>query len=132
MPPSTGIHGVHDGTARGRTPREHSNPAHVGNEAVGGQTSCQPDRNGLRMRPDLGLRRVELALEGSGMDWTHLRPNFFMQIFCAGPHFAQISRLRQIRLPAGDAAISFIDARDVAAVAAKCMSSQATTHRPTH
>ncbi len=76
---------------------------------------------GCEMRSDFGLRRVELALEGSGMDWTHLRPNFFMQILCYGPHFAQISRLRQIRLPAGDAAISFIDARDVAAVAAKCV-----------
>lgn len=76
---------------------------------------------GCEMRPDFGLRRVELALEGSGMAWTHLRPNFFMQILCAEPHFAQVSRLRQIRLPAGDAAISFIDAQDVAAVAAKCI-----------
>ncbi len=76
---------------------------------------------GCDKRPDFGLRRVELALETSGMAWTHLRPNFFMQIFYTGPHFAQISRLRQIRLPAGDAAISFIDAQDVAAVAAKCI-----------
>lgn len=76
---------------------------------------------GCEMRPDFGLRRVELALEASGLAWTHLRPNFFMQIFCSGPHFAQISRLRQIRLPAANAAVSFIDARDVAAVAAKCI-----------
>ncbi len=76
---------------------------------------------GCEMRPDFGLRRVELALEQSSIAWTHLRPNFFMQILCSGPHFAQISRFRQIRLPAGDAAISFIDARDVAAVAAQCI-----------
>jgi uncharacterized protein YbjT (DUF2867 family) len=76
---------------------------------------------GCEARPDFGLRRVELALEDSGMEFTHLRPNFFMQIFCSGPHFAQIARLRQIRLPAGDAAISFIDAEDLAAVAATCI-----------
>jgi len=76
---------------------------------------------GCDMRPDFGLRKVELALESSGMGYTHIRPNFFMQIFCVGPHFAQISRLRQVRLPAGDARISFIDARDVAAVAARCI-----------
>jgi len=76
---------------------------------------------GCELRPDFGLRKVELALEASGLGYTHLRPNFFMQIFCAGPHFAQISRLRQIRLPAADARISFIDARDVAAIAAQCI-----------
>jgi uncharacterized protein YbjT (DUF2867 family) len=76
---------------------------------------------GCEVRPDFGLRRVELALEASGMAWTHLRPNFFMQIFCSGPHFTQLSRLRQVRLPAGDAGISFIDAEDIAAVAARCI-----------
>jgi len=76
---------------------------------------------GCELRPGFGLRQVELALENSGMHFTHLRPNFFMQIFCSGPHFAQLFRLRQLRLPAADARISFIDSRDVAAVAAKCI-----------
>ena len=70
---------------------------------------------GCELRPGFGLRQVELALENSGMHFTHLRPNFFMQIFCSGPHFAQLFRLRQLRLPAADARISFIDSRDVAA-----------------
>ena len=84
---------------------------------------------GTELRPDFGLRQVELSLENSGMKWTHLRPNFFMQIFCSGPHFAQLFRLRQLRLPAADARISFIDSRDIAAVAAKCILEQDDENR---
>ncbi len=76
---------------------------------------------GTELRPDFGLRKVELALEASGLGFTHLRPNFFMQIFAAGPHHTQIMRRRQIRLPAADARISFIDVEDIAQVAAKCL-----------
>ena len=76
---------------------------------------------GTELRPDFGLRKVELALEASGLGFTHLRPNFFMQIFTAGPHHRQIKLQRQIRLPAADARISFIDVEDIAQVAAKCL-----------
>jgi uncharacterized protein YbjT (DUF2867 family) len=76
---------------------------------------------GTNLRPDFGLRKVELALEASGLGFTHLRPNFFMQIFAAGPHHTQIMLQRQIRLPAADAGISFIDVEDIAQVAAKCL-----------
>jgi uncharacterized protein YbjT (DUF2867 family) len=76
---------------------------------------------GCEVRPDFGLRKVELALEGSGLAFTHLRPNFFMQIFTSGLHRAQIMMRRQIRLPAADACISFIDVQDIAEVAARCL-----------
>ena len=76
---------------------------------------------GCEVRPDLGLRKVELALEASGLAFTHLRPNFFMQIFTSGLHRAQIMMRRQIRLPAEDACISFIDVQDIAEVAASCL-----------
>jgi uncharacterized protein YbjT (DUF2867 family) len=76
---------------------------------------------GAEQRPDFGLRKVELALEASGLGFTHLRPNFFMQIFASGPHHAQIMSRRQIRLPAGNARISFIDAKDIAAIAKACL-----------
>lgn len=65
-----------------------------------------------------GLRKVELYLEGSGLAFTHLRPNFFMQLFSGPPLLEQIRARREIRVAAGDARISFIDARDIAAVAA--------------
>ena len=78
-----------------------------------------------RWEPSFGLisalRKVELALEASGLNFTHLRPNFFMQIFASGPHHAQIMASRQIRLPAADARISFIDVHDIAAVAQECL-----------
>jgi uncharacterized protein YbjT (DUF2867 family) len=82
---------------------------------------------GTELRPDFGLRKVELALEASGLSFTHLRPNFFMQIFAAGPHYAQIMARRQIRLPAADARISFIDVKDIAEVATQCLLDD--THR---
>lgn len=72
---------------------------------------------GTEMRPDFGLHAVEKALEASGLAFTHLRPNFFMQLFTSGLALSQIKNLRQIRVPAGDAALSFIDVNDIADVA---------------
>jgi uncharacterized protein YbjT (DUF2867 family) len=63
------------------------------------------------------LRAVELALEDSGMAFTHLRPNFFMQIFSTGPLLAGIRAGGAIRVPAAGATLSFVDARDIASVA---------------
>src|SRR5512140_27951 len=36
---------------------------------------------GAETRDDFALRKIELMLERSGMEWTHLRRNWFMQIF---------------------------------------------------
>jgi uncharacterized protein YbjT (DUF2867 family) len=63
-------------------------------------------------------RAVEKALEASGMGWTFLRPNNFMDNFLGYyPPDAQ----GNIVLPWGSGACSFIDARDVAAVAAAAL-----------
>ena len=72
----------------------------------------------------VALRRIELHLERSGIGFTHLRPNFFAQIFSTGPLLASIRATGVIALPAADAKISFVDALDVAevAVAALCQS----------
>ncbi len=74
------------------------------------------------------LRRIELALEDSGMAFTHLRPNFFMQIFSTPPLQLAV-RGGALRLPAGDAKLSFIDARDIAAVAEVALTSPAHRDR---
>jgi len=66
-------------------------------------------------------RAVEEEIERSGLGWTHLRPNWFMQ-----------NELAQASAVARDAAffapdvteVSMIDARDVAAVAARVLSSE--------
>lgn len=58
-------------------------------------------------------REIEVAIEKSGIPHTFLRPNGFMQNM-AGSWGATISRDGKFYLPTGDAAVSWIDARDVA------------------
>jgi uncharacterized protein YbjT (DUF2867 family) len=62
------------------------------------------------------LRILEKYIEASGIAYTHLRPNWFMQNFDSGPMFADIKATGALHLPADDASISFIDVRDVATV----------------
>lgn len=69
---------------------------------------------GAEQREDFGLRKVERALEASGMAWTHLRPNWFFQVFDAPPLGPALRATGTIAIPAGDAKISYVDARDVA------------------
>lgn len=76
---------------------------------------------GAELRPTFGLRLLELALEGSGLAWTHLRPNWFMQIFDVPPLGPILRTTGRLALPAGDARVSFVDARDVSAVAAAAL-----------
>jgi len=58
----------------------------------------------------------EKELEASGLDYTHLQPNGFLQNLLAfGPAIATQGSFFQ---PAADAKISNVDARDIAAVAA--------------
>lgn len=62
------------------------------------------------------LRILEKYIEASGIAYTHLRPNWFMQNLNSGPMFADIKATGALHLPAADARISFIDVRDIAAV----------------
>lgn len=65
-------------------------------------------------------RQVEKAIEASGLAWTFLRPNGFMQN--AGNYFAgTIKAQGAFYLPTGDARLSQVDVRDVAAVAAAAL-----------
>lgn len=59
----------------------------------------------------------ERAVRASGKEWTILHPNWFFQNFGTG--FAPALRERGVlQLPAGDGAVSFVDTRDIAEVAA--------------
>jgi uncharacterized protein YbjT (DUF2867 family) len=76
---------------------------------------------GANASDELPLRRAELALERSGLAWNVIRPNWFMQnlhTFWLGGIRAQ----GQILLPVGKGKGSFIDSRDIAAVAAQLLS----------
>ena len=61
--------------------------------------------------------RSEEAIKASGLPYTFLRPNYFMQNF-ANLDADTIKREGRLYAPAGDARVSFIDVRDIAAVAA--------------
>lgn len=63
------------------------------------------------------MRKAELALERSGVAWNVIRPNWFMQNFHTF-WLHGITHHNAVQLPVGDARTSFIDARDIAAVAA--------------
>lgn len=58
----------------------------------------------------------EEELKASGLRWTMLRPNFFMQNLLGSAQ--TISGQGVFYQPVGDAVASFVDARDIAAVAA--------------
>jgi uncharacterized protein YbjT (DUF2867 family) len=74
------------------------------------------------------FRRAEIELEKSGLAYNIIRPNWFMQNF----NTFWIQGIREhgkIQLPAGTAKVSFIDARDIAAVAAKLLTSDDLNNR---
>jgi uncharacterized protein YbjT (DUF2867 family) len=65
-------------------------------------------------------REVEKAIEASGLDWTFLRPNSFMQntvTFMSQP----IKTQSAFYTAADDARIGHVDVRDIAAVAVKAL-----------
>lgn len=65
-------------------------------------------------------REIEKAIEASGLGWTFLRPNGFMQN-TATFQAASIRNMSAFHTAAGDGLISFVDVRDIAAVAVKTL-----------
>jgi uncharacterized protein YbjT (DUF2867 family) len=78
---------------------------------------------GAERNPLLPHRRIEKALERSGLAWTHLRPNDWMQNF-ATVHRDDIRTRGEIWAPAGKGRASFVDARDVAEAAAAVLTEE--------
>ncbi|MAF90241.1 MAG: nucleoside-diphosphate sugar epimerase [Bdellovibrionaceae bacterium] len=66
------------------------------------------------------FRRAELELIQSGMDYNIIRPNWFFQNFNTF-WLHDLLEERKIKLPAGDAKVSFIDSRDISSVAVKLL-----------
>jgi uncharacterized protein YbjT (DUF2867 family) len=65
-------------------------------------------------------RAVERHLESSGLDWVLLRSSYFMQNF-TDVHRDDVRLRSEIFVPAGRGRTSFVDVRDVAAVAVKAL-----------
>jgi uncharacterized protein YbjT (DUF2867 family) len=107
-------------------------PGHVNQDALLGPVFEQARAAGvskLVMMSAMGadadesapLRIAERHLERSGLAWNVIRPNWFMQNF--NTFWIQgILTQSTIFLPVGQAQGSFIDARDIAAVAAELLS----------
>ncbi len=62
----------------------------------------------------------EQQLEESGIAFTHLRPHWVMQNFLPSSSATPVVD-GKIRLPAGDGHVSFVDARDIAAVGVEAL-----------
>ena len=75
---------------------------------------------GAARNPLLPHHGIEKLLEASGLAWTHLRPNDFMQNL-ATVHRVDIRDRGEIWAPAGWGRTSFVDARDVAEAAARTL-----------
>lgn len=73
---------------------------------------------------DVGImrqhRRAEKTIEESGIPYTFLRPNEFMQNFI-NLHGHSIKNNNVFYIPAQDAKVSIVDVRDIAAVAVKAL-----------
>src|SRR5262249_8778302 len=61
---------------------------------------------------------VEAALTNSAVGWTFVRPNLILQAYIP---FAPAIAQGALQAPIGDAAVSVVDARDIAAVAAAAL-----------
>lgn len=66
------------------------------------------------------LKAAEQAVRASGLDWTILRPDWFSQNFSEGP-WAPGVLAGTLSLPAGEGRTPFIDAEDIAEVAAAAL-----------
>lgn len=76
------------------------------------------------------FRQEEKMVEVSGFDWTFLRPNWFWQNFSEGDLFLPSIMTRdEIKAPAAEGAVSFVDTGDIAAVAVAAMTEPGHTGR---
>lgn len=69
---------------------------------------------------DTPLRQIEQHIEATDLQWTFLRPNWFLQNYST-TNAQSIREQGAIYEPAGDAKTSFVDARDIAAVAVQAL-----------
>jgi uncharacterized protein YbjT (DUF2867 family) len=79
--------------------------------------------------PDNPLRRIERAVESSGVPYTFVRPGAFMQNFSEGLRWREtfvedIRERDEIVSPGGDGVVSYVSTEDVAAVAAIALTEQ--------
>lgn len=86
---------------------------------------------GAEQEPGIQLgrwhREVEHYLEQSGLAYTLLRPTAFMQNFTQY-YSAPIRQEGRFYMPLGDGKVSYVDARDIASVAATVLTDESEQH----
>lgn len=80
---------------------------------------------GVNRAPDLALHRLEQHLAGLGVSDTALRPNLYMQNLSSGLVLDSIRQEGRIEVCAPTGRVSFVDAADVARVAARALTQNA-------
>lgn len=83
---------------------------------------------GADKNPLLPHRRVERHLEASDATYTFLRASYFMQNL-SEIHAPEIRERDEVFVPAGAGAVSFVDTRDIGAVAAVTMTQDGHENR---
>jgi uncharacterized protein YbjT (DUF2867 family) len=90
---------------------------------------------GANLEADVGTmrlhRQVEEIIEQSGIPFTFLRPNEFMQNFI-NFHSPSIKGTNAFYIPLEDAKVSLVDVRDIAAVAVKSLTDEDLHKNKTH
>lgn len=79
---------------------------------------------GAEYNPSGTHRKIERALEESGVPWTFFRPNFYLQNFITYEADAVFGR-GEIALPTGEGAASYLDVGDLAIAAARLLAAPA-------
>jgi uncharacterized protein YbjT (DUF2867 family) len=78
--------------------------------------------------PGSGRKKLERQVMASGLGWTILRPGGFNQNFSEGFLLPGILHAGAIATATGDGAVAFVDADDIAAVAAAALTERGTQH----
>lgn len=76
---------------------------------------------GVEKNPIVPHRKIETMIRQLHIPHTFLRPSFFMQNLST-THVDEIKSENELYIPVGNAKTSFIDTRDIGAVAATCFS----------
>ena len=85
--------------------------------------------DGGYFKPDDWAPRVERAVRGSGRTWTILRPGWFSQVFTDERFMLDDIRAGRLPFPSAGQRVAWIDARDIAAVAARALLDEALRAR---
>jgi uncharacterized protein YbjT (DUF2867 family) len=81
---------------------------------------------GAESMPELALRKLELHIDKLNIAAVHIRPNLYHQNFASGHLQEQIRTEGVFRSSAGGGRVSYVDVRDVAAVAALALTTDMT------